>query len=434
MVTAKSVLRAEASATGKAMVKVRPKEKVVFLQRSPDGKWAQVKKGKVAGWISVDELDGVPADDTAANNQVKPAQAPTPPPVEKPVEKQVVVEKIVEKIVEKPVDRIVEKQVFVDRIVEKEKIVERPGTGGLGSIRSGLPLAGPFFGVAGGASLLGSKFTSNFKSGLDPELFKYELANLPAVAVQARLGYIFGYKALRVGVDGVYRFAGGAQIVVKFPEKDGLPSSQPGAPQSPVLPFQRQTMSVTAHDAEGAVSIGAAFGIKDKVDLGLRARGGLQIQGFLPDFNPSAVIPKELFYGPFAGLAIDLQTRSAPGFGLRLEGAYIPYAVRQENDGARDAICLSNATEGTPCLQSPESSAGFSAGGSLAFRVVRGFDVELGYRMLWTWTNYADGNISQRLRFDRDDEIKRRAPSEVISSARRDTMQQTMYLGVAFRR
>ncbi len=55
VVTAKSALRAEPNGSAKALVKVKPKDKVLYVQRSPDGKWAQVKKGKVAGWIAPPE-------------------------------------------------------------------------------------------------------------------------------------------------------------------------------------------------------------------------------------------------------------------------------------------------------------------------------------------------------------------------------------------
>jgi hypothetical protein len=280
--------------------------------------------------------------------------------------------------------------------------------------------------------LLSSTFDSSFKSGLDPELYKYSLDFLPAVGAQARLGYTFGYKWLRVGVDAGYRFGGGGTIVIKLKDKDGLPS-QPGGTGA-MLPAQRQNIPVTAHDADGALSFGGYLGLTRKLEMSLRLRAGMQFQAFLPDFNASAVLPKEIAFGPLIGGVVELQTRSAPGFGVRLDGAYIPYAEHQQNPGAHDSLCLANSTE--PCRSRPEQTTGFNLGGSVSFRVVRDFEVELGYRLLSLRTVYAEGGWPERLTWDRDPVVRARANAreDLLLSAERTTLQQTIYLGVAFRR
>ncbi len=462
----KTVLRAEPTEIGKPLGKVRPSEKLLFVDRSPDGKWAQVRKGRVAGWILVEELSGVP--DAAAALPPVPTEVPakplvaTPTPVTPPTPVAVKPAPVAVKpapVAVKPTPVAPPDTVLRDdpprtpsethpAVVPPPSVSTGPAvatgpagpgaTGPLSSIAPRVPLSGLWFSVGGGIALLGSSFASAIDpktapaGSLNPELFNYSIDTLPGLAVQGRVGYTYGYRALRVGVDGGYRFAGATSIVVKLPERDSepRPQVQPDgsiATVSTVLRATRSTVGLTAHDIDLAVSVGGYFALGSKLEMSLRARGGLQIQAFLPDFNPGAVLPKEVLYGPQVGAIVELQSRAIPGFGLRLEGGYIPYAVRTENDGARDAVPTKLSTL-------DESSTGYYGGGSVALRVTPGFDVELGYRLLSTSTTFADNSTSQRLAFDRDDVVKGRATTETFSSSSRSTSQQTLWIGVAFRR
>jgi len=56
-------LRAEGSDLAKVLKHLKKKEKLEYVSRSADGKWVQVRKGKVEGWVSADILEGLPAAD-----------------------------------------------------------------------------------------------------------------------------------------------------------------------------------------------------------------------------------------------------------------------------------------------------------------------------------------------------------------------------------
>lgn len=449
-VIAQGVLRAQASEIGKPLTKVKPRDRLTFVEFSPDRKWAQVRKGRVAGWILAEELIGLPdalpsppptPPDPGPGDAPTPAPAPTPisprpgpgpgpgttkPPAPAPTP----VRPAPAPVRPAPAPEARPKDPPADPVAAAPAPQPQAAPAPAPGRSPWLPLSGPWISVGGGVGLLSSAFDSTFKSGLDPELYRYSLDFLPAVGAQARLGYTFGHKWLRVGVDAGYRFGGGGTIVIKLKDKDGLPS-QPGGTGA-MLPAQRQNIPVTAHDADGALSFGGYLGLGNKLEMSLRLRAGLQFQAFLPDFNASAVLPKEIAFGPLIGGVVELQTRSVPGFGVRLDGAYIPYAEHQQNPGAHDSLCPANSP--AECRSRPEQTTGFNLGGSVSFRVVRDFEVELGYRLLSMRTVYAEGGQPERLAFDRDPVVRARAPGEVLLSAERTTLQQTIFLGVAFRR
>src|SRR5262249_28239544 len=163
-------------------------------------------------------------------------------------------------------------------------------------------LSGLWLSIGAGASLLDSTMAGTTQSGLIPELYNYKVNTLPALGVQASLGYTFGYKWLRVGVDGGYRFAGAPSIVVQRPHPDSSPMAGPGGTMTTVvLKTPRQVIPTTGHDADASVSIGGCISLPHKLDLSLRLRGGFQLFGFLPEFNNAAALPQELFYGPHVG-------------------------------------------------------------------------------------------------------------------------------------
>ena len=57
----KTDLRAESNDLAKVLKHLKKKDKLDYVGRSADGKWIQVRKGKVEGWVAADVLDGVPA-------------------------------------------------------------------------------------------------------------------------------------------------------------------------------------------------------------------------------------------------------------------------------------------------------------------------------------------------------------------------------------
>ena len=293
--------------------------------------------------------------------------------------------------------------------------------GGLGPATRA-PLSGVWISVGGGVSLLGSSIGATTQSGLAPELFNYEINTLPALGLQAGVGYTFAYKALRVGVDVGYRFAGATSIVVQLPNKDSLPTVGPGGTMtSQVLVTPRQQIQTTSHDADASFSIGGYIALPKQLDLSIRARGGVELFAFLPEFNGQTPLPQESFYGPHIGAAVDLASRYVLGFGVRLNGGYIPYAVRQQNAGLRDGA--------------QDTSTGYYFGAAAAFRVLRGLDIEVAYRLLGTNTSYLAGSNPERLKYDRDPTIQSRAASELLADgAFRSTSQQTITLGLVFLR
>jgi hypothetical protein len=459
-INAKSALRAEPSDTGMPVGKVRAGEKVVFVKVSDDGKWVQVRKGRFAGWIAASEVDNLPSDATLPKAPTGPTEVtpPVPTPVVTPVpvapvQVQPVTPVQVQPVAPVQVQPVAPVQVQPVAPVQTPPPSDTPALvpvpapvpagGEVGApppapvVAPRLPLSGLLLGVGGGVALLTSQFSSTFKSGLQPELFNYNVQNLPALALAAHIGYTYGYRGFRLGVDAGYRFAGATAIVVKLPEKDSLPLTVMGsaATMSEVLPYERQVVNVTSHDVDAAASIGGYFTLGKYLEMSLRARGGLQVLAFVPQFNSDSVLPQEVFYGPMAGGVIDFQSRAVPGFGLHVEGAYIPYAVRQEPTGGQD-VAASAANTGN----NPEKSTGYNVAGSLAFRVAPGFDVELGYRMLFTQTQYgndpnaADSYYSPRMAFNRDPTLAYFFKTELLTSAQRTTEQQSIYLGVTFRR
>ena len=79
-----------------------------------------------------------------------------------------------------------------------------------------------------------------------PELYNYHVDMLPGLSLQARVGYVFGYKWLRVGVDAGYRFAGGSTIVIQLPDRDSVPGRGRG---------RRRDDGALAHGASGAAGL-----------------------------------------------------------------------------------------------------------------------------------------------------------------------------------
>jgi hypothetical protein len=425
VVTDKTELRADPSDNGKVLKKLRGKDKVDFIERSPDGKWAKVKKSKVEGWARADLLEGLPAQSATATAS-KPAETTkdvTPPAkVETPPEKKpeptpvVTASKPPEPVtpppppVEKPAPVVTRAEPTTPARPAEPSETPPPRA-------ERLPLTGFWLSIGGGAALLDSSVSATTSpNGLTPELFNYKISTLPALGLQARLGYTFGYKLFRVGVDAGYRFAGATAIVINLPNRDPYPLSG-GSTASLVTP--RQEVSTTAHDADAAFSIGAGLALPKRLDLSIRARAGFELFAFIPELNNNAALPQEIFYGPHVGGIVELQSRFVPGFGVRAEGGYIPYAVRTQNTGLRDGQA--------------DSSNGWFAGGSIGARIIRGFDVEVTYRILSTSTTYKQGSDPERLRYDRDPNIRALyMMGEKLDTGSRSTAQQTITLNLVF--
>lgn len=431
VVTEKTELKADPSDSGKVVKKLKGKDKLEFVERSPDGKWAKVKKGKAEGWVQASALDGLPAAPAKqepvkqepvkveAPPEKKPEPvAPTPPPTTVTTNPPVTA----------PASTVQKPPVTTTVTVEPPatpppakppvvaaKPVDEPSTP---PKAERLPLTGFWLGIGGGASLLGSKISATTSSGLTPELFNYHIDTQPALGLQVKLGYTFGYKAFRVGVDAGYRFAGATSVVINLPNRDPYPIN--GGSTAPLV-TPRQEISTTAHDADAAISIGGNIALPKRLDLSLRVRGGFQFFAFAPEINNVTPLPQELFYGPHVGGIAEFQSRFAPGFGVRVEGGYIPYAVRSQNSGLRDG--------------QQDKSTGYFVGGSLAVRIIRGFDVEVAYRMLSTTTTLLAGSDPERLRYDRDPNIRSLyTAGEKLSSGERSTGQQTITLNLVFLR
>lgn len=275
--------------------------------------------------------------------------------------------------------------------------------------------------IGGGAALLNSGMRGTTSSGLVPELYNYHVDMLPGLSLQARVGYVFGYKWLRVGVDAGYRFAGGSTIVIQLPDRDSVPGQgQGGAATTVPLHTARQELPVTTHDADAGLSFGGYFRLPKRLEMSVRARGGLQVLGFIPEFNAATALPQELFYGPSVGGIIDFQTQFAPGIGVRIDGGYIPIGVRVENPGLRDG--------------DHKQSSGYYVGGGISGRILPGFEVELTYRLLSTSSSYAPGSVPERLGRDRDPEIQRLVKSggETLTTGQRETGQHSINLNLVF--
>lgn len=456
----KADLRAETSDISKVLKRLKKGEKIDYVGRSGDGKWIQVRKGKIEGWVSAAALTDVPpAEATAvAQTGTSPTATPTPTPTATPTPTET-----------KPPPTASSSQPDFST----SKPAQTASTTPSGSASTGSPsaqvepakdpagstaqtgltaqanppvetkpaatspvqepdaeppkkpatdgLRGFFLSIGAGAALANSSITAGTSSGLSPELFNYSIDNLLAVGAQARLGYTFGWKWLRVGVDAGYRFGGAAQIVIQLPDRDSIPmTGQGGAATSVFLKTARQELATMTHDADAGLSVGGYFGLGKKLEMSLRARGGFQFFGFIPELNALTPLPQELFYGPSVGGLLDLQTRAAPGFGLRAEGGYIPWALRQQNPGLRDG--------------EQKKTTGFYVGGGASVRILPGFEIEATYRLLSTSTEYQEGSVPERLLRDRDPEIQRRARSgtETLTSGLRQTGQHTFNLNLVF--
>jgi hypothetical protein len=145
----------------------------------------------------------------------------------------------------------------------------------------------------------------------------------------------------------------------------------------------------------------------------------MQFLGFFPELNATTPLPQELYYGPLIGGLVEMQSQFVPGFGFRLDGGYIPYAIRQQNAGLRDS--------------DQATSRGFYVGFGGAARIFKGFDIELSYRLLSTSTDFAQGSIPERLVRDRDPEVQRLARAgETLMSGSRSTAQHTLTLNFVF--
>ncbi len=407
----KGELRADSSDIGKVLKKLHKHEHLEFIEWTIDAKWVKVRKGKVEGFVLAEQLEGLPPapavetkDATAQASAEASAEAKAPPPPPPPP------------VVEAPV-----KPPEPPKVKPDDSKTAQGTQGGLGPV-SKLPLSGVWISIGGGVAVLGSSMAATTQSGLVPELFNYEVNSLPALGLQASVGYIFGYKALRVGIDVGYRFAGATSIIVQLPNRDSLPmTGAGGATTTQVLATGRQQIQTTSHDADASFSIGGCINLPKQLDLSIRARAGIELFGFLPEFNLQTPLPQEIFYGPHVGAAVDLGSRYAPGFGVRVNGGYIPYAVRQENTGLRDGA--------------QDTSTGYYFGLSAAFRILRGFDIELAYRLLATSTSYQAGSNPERLKYDRDPTIQRTYASELLADgAYRTTGQQTITIGLVFLR
>lgn len=424
VVTEKAELKADPSDNGKVLKKLKGKDKLDFVERSPDGKWAKVKKGKVEGWVQASALEGLPAA-PAKPEPAKPEPVKVETPPEKKPEPVAPTTVTTNPAVTAPATTAQKPPVTTTTTVEPPAtppptttVAAKPEEPVTQPKAERLPLTGFWLGIGGGAALLGSKISATTSSGLTPELFNYHIDNQPALGLQLRLGYTFGYKAFRVGIDAGYRFAGATSIIINLPNRDPYPVN--GGSTAPLV-TPRQEISTTSHDADAAFSIGGNIALPKRLDLSLRVRGGLQFFGFVPEINTTTPLPQEIFYGPHVGGIAEFQSRFVPGFGVRVEGGYIPYAVRSQNSGLRDG--------------QQDKSTGYFVGGSLAVRIIRGFDVEVAYRMLSTTTKLLQGSDPERLRYDRDMNIRGLYNAgEKLDSGERSTGQQTLTLNLVFLR
>lgn len=429
VVTEKTELKADPSDNGKVLKKLKGKDKLEFVERSPDGKWAKVKKGKAEGWVQASALEGLPAapakQEPAKQEPVKvealPEKKPDPVPTQPPPVTTTPAVTAPATTAQKPpvtTTTVVEPPATPPPVTPPPVVAAKQEEPIPPPKAERLPLTGFWLSIGGGASLLGSKISATTSSGLTPELFNYHIDNQPALGLQLRLGYTFGYKAFRVGVDAGYRFAGATSIVVNLPNRDPYPVN--GGSTAPLV-TPRQEISTTAHDADAALSIGGNISLPKRLDLSLRVRGGFQFFGFVPEINTVTPLPQEIFYGPHVGGIAEFQSRFVPGFGVRVEGGYIPYAVRSQNSGLRDG--------------QQDKSTGYFVGGSLGVRIIRGFDVEVAYRMLSTTTTLLQGSDPERLRYDRDMNIRSLyTAGEKLDSGERSTAQQTITLNLVFLR
>ncbi len=440
----KTDLRAEGNDLAKVVKHLKKKEKLEYVSRSADGKWVQVRKGKVEGWVPADMLEGLPASDTAmamgpvgsggdkpgtdgksGGADTKPAGGDSKAVAAKPPEK--------------PPEPASPPPAATPPPAAPEPMAS-PGTtpaatspaAGANAAAENSPeppapklpregLRGFMLSIGGGAALLNSGMRGTTSSGLVPELYNYHVDMLPGLSLQARVGYVFGYKWLRVGVDAGYRFAGGSTIVIQLPDRDSVPGQgQGGAATTVPLHTARQELPVTTHDADAGLSFGGYFRLPKRLEMSVRARGGLQVLGFIPEFNAATALPQELFYGPSVGGIIDFQTQFAPGIGVRIDGGYIPIGVRVENPGLRDG--------------DHKQSSGYYVGGGISGRILPGFEVELTYRLLSTSSSYAPGSVPERLGRDRDPEIQRLVKSggETLTTGQRETGQHSINLNLVF--
>lgn len=324
---------------------------------------------------------------------------------------------VVEKEPEKPATVVAAEPATAKADAAADKEPEKPRDG----------LRGFTLSIGGGLGLLGSNIQATTQqNGLKPELYNYHIDNLPALGLQARFGYTYGWKWLRVGFDAGYRFAGATTIVVQLPDRVSLPAAGPGGgPVTSVLHTPRQDLNTTAHDADAAVKFGGYIALPKRLELAIHLRAGLQILGFIPELNRTTPLPQEIYYGPLIGGQIEFQSRFTPGFGIRADGGYIPYAVRFQNNGSANNPGLHDAD--------PYSTTGFYAGGGLSVRVLPGFEVEVTYRLLNMTTNFPQGSVPERLLTDRDPGVKQLAAAgETIQSGSRSTQMQTLSLNLVF--
>lgn len=311
----KTDLRAEGNDLAKVVKHLKKKEKLEYVSRSADGKWVQVRKGKVEGWVPADMLEGLPASDTAmamgpvgsggdkpgtdgksGGADTKPAGGDSKAVAAKPPEK--------------PPEPASPPPAATPPPAAPEPMAS-PGTtpaatspaAGANAAAENSPeppapklpregLRGFMLSIGGGAALLNSGMRGTTSSGLVPELYNYHVDMLPGLSLQARVGYVFGYKWLRVGVDAGYRFAGGSTIVIQLPDRDSVPGQgQGGAATTVPLHTARQELPVTTHDADAGLSFGGYFRLPKRLEMSVRARGGLQVLGFIPEFNAATALP-----------------------------------------------------------------------------------------------------------------------------------------------
>lgn len=443
----KTDLRAEGNDLAKVVKHLKKKDKLDYVSRSADGKWVQVRKGKVEGWVPADVLEGLPAADTAMamgpvgsgsdkpGTDAKPSGGDSKPAATDP---KAVAAKPSEKAPE-PASPTAAATPAATPAPAPTEPTATPATpmaatpapagdaGGDAAAEPAVPklpregLRGFMLSIGGGAALLNSAMRGTTSSGLVPELYNYHVDALPGLSLQARVGYTFGYKWLRVGVDAGYRFAGGSSIVIQLPDRDSVPGQgQGGSATSVPLHTARQELPVTTHDADAGLSFGGYFRLPKRLEMSVRARGGLQVLGFIPEFNSATALPQELFYGPSVGGIIDFQSQFVPGFGVRIDGGYIPIGVRVENPGLRDG--------------DHKASNGYYVGGGISGRILPGFEVELTYRLLSTTSTYVEGSVPERLARDRDPEIQRLVKSggETLTTGQRETGQHSINLNLVF--
>ncbi|MBL9006318.1 MAG: hypothetical protein JNJ46_18835 [Myxococcales bacterium] len=443
--TEKTDLRAEGDDLAKVLKHLKKKDKLEYVSRSADGKWVQVRKGKVEGWVSASVLEGVPATETnvtmaavgaggdkpaadakaPAADAAKPTAGDTKTAAAKPPEKTpapAITPAAPSPAPPPPPPPAVEPPAAVAAappVAAPPVKAEPMEPAVVAPLRDGL--RGFTLSIGGGAALLNSAMRGSTSSGLVPELYNYHVDTLPGLSLQARVGYTYGHKWLRVGVDAGYRFAGGSTIVIQLPDRDSIPGQgQGGAATTVPLHTARQELAVTTHDADAGLSFGGYFRLPKRLEMSIRARGGLQVLGFIPEFNALTSLPQEIFYGPSVGGIIDFQMQSVPGVGVRLDGGYIPYALRLQNSGLRDA--------------EHKQSTGYYVGAGVSGRILPGFEVELTYRLLSTTTTYQEGSTPERLGRDRDPEIQRLVKSgmETLASGTRETGQHSINVNLVF--